>query len=142
MSKEAKGWCLVWKEPNGAGKARSLVVLQEGLQDGTHRDHPLRLGWTIEQSRNHLLRQIKGKLPGPPLDVLISSVSPESFIKLQRKEMSISSHLPPTWAGELLANLPGPGHVQGAATASSLSVFCVPGSCHSHGWVPAACWQW
>lgn len=52
---------------NGAGEARSLVVLQERLQDGTHRDHPLRLGWTIEQSRNHLPRQIKGKRQGLPL---------------------------------------------------------------------------
>lgn len=52
---------------NGAGEARSLVVLQERLQDGTHRDHPLQLGWTIERSRNHLPRQIKGKRQGLPL---------------------------------------------------------------------------
>lgn len=67
MTKEATGWCLVRRELNGAGKARSLVVLQEGLQDGTHQDHLLWLGWTIERSRNHLLRQIKGKSQGLPL---------------------------------------------------------------------------
>lgn len=43
------------------------MVLQEGLQDGTHRDQLLWLGWTIERSRNHLLRQIKGKRQGLPL---------------------------------------------------------------------------
>lgn len=66
-SDEQRGWCLVSREPNSAGKARSLVVVQEGLQDGSPQDHPLRLGWTIEWSRNHLLRQIKGKRQGLPL---------------------------------------------------------------------------
>lgn len=37
-------------------------MLQEGLQDGTYR-----LGWTIEQSHNHLQRQIKGRHQGLPL---------------------------------------------------------------------------
>lgn len=55
------------REPNGAGKARSLVVVQEGLQDGSHQDQPLRMGWTMEWSRNHLPRQIKGKRQGLPL---------------------------------------------------------------------------
>lgn len=46
---------------------------------------------------------------GPPLDVLISSVLPEPFIKLQRKEIPISSHLPPTQAREQLADRTRPG---------------------------------
>lgn len=78
---------------------------------------------------------------GPPLDVLISSVSPEPFIKLQRKETSISSHLPPTRVGKLLTNQTRPGCRRGAATGTSLRVFCVPSTHHSGGRVPAACWQ-
>lgn len=78
---------------------------------------------------------------GPPLDVLISSVSPEPFIKLQRKETSISSHLPPMRAGELLTNQTRPGCRRGAATGTSLWVFRVPATHHSRRRVPAACWQ-
>lgn len=82
-------------------------------------------------------RQVRG----PPLDVLISSVSPEPFIKLQRKETSISSHLPPTQARELLARQTGPGCRRGAATGAALWVFRVSATHRSRGQVPAACRQ-
>lgn len=36
-------------------------------QDGTDQGHPRRLGWLVEQSSNHPLRQIKGKSGGLPL---------------------------------------------------------------------------
>lgn len=97
---------------------------------------PAGLDGQVEQQSSPETNQ--RQVRGPPLDVLISLVSPEPFIKLQRKETSISSHLPLTRAGELLANQTGPGCGRGAAMGASLQVFRVPAAHRSHGRDPAA----
>lgn len=72
---------------------------------GTARAGVTRAGWAgAERLRSLETNQRRAR--GPPLDVLISSVSPEPFIKLQRKGTAISSHLPVTGAGKPLAHRP------------------------------------
>lgn len=83
------------REPQGAG----------GGCTGTARAGVTRAGWAgAERLRSPETNQRRAR--GPPLDVLISSVSPEPFIKLQRKGTAISSHLPATGAGKPLAHRP------------------------------------
>lgn len=98
---------------------------------------PATLAGQAEQKSSPETNQRQAR--GPPLDVLISLVSTEPFIKLQRKETSISSHLPLTRTGELLANQTGLGCGREAGTGTSLRVFRVPKARHGHGWVPEAC---
>lgn len=50
-----------WQSWKGAGRRGAEH------RDGTHQRPQRRLGWTGEQSSNHLLRQIKGKRGGLPL---------------------------------------------------------------------------
>lgn len=133
------------REPNGAaivaGEAGRVPRSSPKAPGWPSQGSPVPAGLAGRAEQQSSPETNQRQVRGPPLDVLISSVLPEPFIKLQRKETSISNNLSPMRVRELLTNQAGPGCRREEATGASLRVFCVPATHHSHGEVPAACWQ-